>query len=69
METVLRTRRPKWLQRLEAHHPTDPAEPYPGPGEPKTAAIRRMIADNTYETPDRIALTIERLLDDLRKAP
>jgi hypothetical protein len=52
METVLRTRRPKWLQKLEAHHPTDLAEPHQGPGEPKIAAIRRMIADNTYETPE-----------------
>ncbi|MGB9624417.1 MAG: hypothetical protein ACPMAQ_06095 [Phycisphaerae bacterium] len=69
METVLRSGRPKWLRRLEAHQPMNPAESYPAPSEPKIAAIRRMIADNTYETPDRIALTIERLLHDLRKAP
>ncbi len=69
MKTVLRTGRPKWLQRLEAHYPTELAEPYQGPGEPKIAAIRRMIADNTYETPDKVALAIERLLENLRKAP
>jgi hypothetical protein len=35
----------------------------------KVMAIRRAIADSTYETPEKVELMLDRLIEDLRSNP
>lgn len=69
MLQMAKTTRSRRFDSFDLDHGQIPAQPRANGCTGRIAAIRKAIADGTYETPGKIEIVVQTLLEELRPAP